>query len=345
MHNKSSISETITLLRFPLTVFIVMYHCFCWMTPQEQPLYAALVYPFGLMMGETGVPAFFFISGFLFFLNQRSYGEKLKARVSSLLLPYVLWNALVLLAYVVLMFIGHPQDIAGKSIADYQFLDYLRAFVDRGVWDNGNGQPMLCPFWYVRNLMMLSIAAPLIRYLVMGTKGILLLMVLLVWWISVPYNGMMAQSVLFFSIGAYFSVKRLSPILTQNSVYTRAVMMLWLFLAVLDWLAHTCISIWGGLYIHRLVLVANIFILFLVGTLFSKNIRVIPLLQKSCFWIYAFHYLFTILLRHISPVKNDWMQFAVYMLSVMAILMVCIATYAIGRRLMPQVVNVLTGNR
>lgn len=283
MHVRQSISETITLLRFPLTAFIVMYHCFCMMKPHNQPLYAALVYPFGLMMGETGVPAFFFISGYLFFASQRCYGEKLKARASSLLLPYILWNGLILSIYFTLLLIGHPQDIAGKSIANYQFADYLRAFIDRGQWDNGNGQPMLCPFWYVRNLIVLSIAAPLIQYLVRDTKGIFMLMVLLVWWISIPYNGMIAQSMLFFSLGAYFSVNYISPILTLIPLHRRIVVTLWLLLAVFDWLTHFCITMWVALYIHRLVLVLNIFILFLFFSYASPKIRRTPFLEKSCF--------------------------------------------------------------
>ena len=57
---KHRLSETIAFLRFPLTVAIVMYHCYCVQPPVNQFLYAAVIYPFGLMIGETGVPSFFF---------------------------------------------------------------------------------------------------------------------------------------------------------------------------------------------------------------------------------------------------------------------------------------------
>lgn len=73
--DRSEVSATISFLRFPLTVMIVMYHCYCVQVPINQPLYASLVYPFGLMLGETGVPAFFFISGFLYYLSQRCHGD------------------------------------------------------------------------------------------------------------------------------------------------------------------------------------------------------------------------------------------------------------------------------
>jgi len=340
-----SVSEAITQLRFPLTVFIVMYHCYCIMTPHNQPLYAAIIYPFGLIMGETGVPAFFFISGYLFFVSQRSYFSKLKTRASSLLLPYILWNGLVLLAYIVLMFLGRPLDIADKNISSFNIYDYIRVFIDRGKWANGNGQPLLCPFWYIRNLIILSIGAPIIKYMMTGVKSVFSLFILSLWWISLPYNGMIAQSFLFFSMGVFFSINHISPILTYGRIHTRIIVLLWLFLIISDFITHFCITIGGGLYIHRFVLIFNIFILFLLSSIVLKHIKVIPVLEKSCFWIYAFHYPFTLLLRYMSHEFNDWEQFAFYWLSVFVILSICVVTYVVGSHTIPKIMNILTGNR
>ena len=96
------------------------------------------------------------------------------------------------------MVVGHPLIIGDKSITDFQFTDYIRAFVDRGDWNDGNGQPLLCPYWYVRNLLLLSLAAPILRYMMKLNTGIVVLFALLIWWISLPYNGMLAQSLLFY---------------------------------------------------------------------------------------------------------------------------------------------------
>ena len=342
---QQSVSEAIAHLRFPLTVFIVMYHCYCVMPAHNQPLYAAIVYPFGLTMGETGVPAFFFISGYLFYVSQRSYLSKLKSRASSLLVPYVIWNGLVLLAYIILMILGRSLDIADKNISNFNLLDYIRAFIDRGQWANGNGQPLLCPLWYIRNLIILSLGAPLIKYMMTGVKSVLFLFFLSLWWISLPYNGMIAQSLLFFSMGIFFSVNNISPILSFDKTRISIIVFLWLLLLILDLLAHFYITIWGGLYIHRLVLIFNIFILFLLSAIVLKHIKVSPILEKSCFWIYAFHYPFTLLLRSKSYEFNDWEQFAFYWLSVIAILTICIVTYVIGLRTIPRIMNILTGNR
>ena len=161
-----TLSSAISWMRFPLIFMIVLLHCYCAIDAHGHHNFFQLVYPFGLLLGETGVPAFFFVSGFLFFYSHKSYSDKLKSRVKSLLIPYVFWNAIILFAYGLLAIVGHSMQIAGKNITDYGLLDYLRAFIDRGSWDQGNGVPMLCPYWYIRNLMIICVFSPIIYYII-----------------------------------------------------------------------------------------------------------------------------------------------------------------------------------
>ena len=342
---KHRLSETITFLRFPLTMIIVMYHCYCVQTPNNQPLYAAVTYPFGLMIGETGVPAFFFISGFLFFFSQRKYSQKLRTRLNTLLVPYLIWNAVVLLGYIALMVVGHPLQIADKNILDFQFIDYIRAFVDRGQWEHGNGQPLLCPYWYIRNLIVLSLATPFIGVVMKGRKGIVVLFVMSIWWLSLPYNGMIAQSVLFFSMGSLFSVNKISLLALTRGRTGQMIAILWCLTVALDWLSHFCFPIWGSLYIHRLALILNIFMLFYLSSLISMKYETPSKLTKSSFWIYTTHYPLTLQIRSIHPQLGDWEQIAFYWISVLVITLACLASYWLGCRLSPQIMNVLTGNR
>ena len=68
------------------------------------------------LVNKTGVPAFFFISGYLFFLSKKSYGKKLKDRIHTLLIPYILWNLLLLLFYLIVYALGHPLIIFKTNI-------------------------------------------------------------------------------------------------------------------------------------------------------------------------------------------------------------------------------------
>ena len=86
-------SNVITALRFPLMVMIVLLHASTAASyTSEKTIYGYVIYPFAMWLGESGVPTFFFISGFLFFFSNKSYVEKLKGRFYSLVIPYFLWN-------------------------------------------------------------------------------------------------------------------------------------------------------------------------------------------------------------------------------------------------------------
>ena len=208
----NQLSAAITWLRFPLIFMVITLHGYSVVQlPGNHSTFFHSVYPFALWFGETGVPVFFFISGFLFFLSHKTYLEKIKARCHSLLIPYILWNALLLFAYIVAFVVGNPQDINGKNMSDFMWTDYLRLFWDRGSYDNGNFVPLLCPFWYIRNLLILSLISPMIyimnRYLREGY-----LLAVIIWWILTPHNAFIPQSILFFSLGAFFSIQDKNPL-------------------------------------------------------------------------------------------------------------------------------------
>lgn len=341
------VSMAISWMRFPLIFMIVLLHCYCAIDAHGHHLFFQWVYPFGLNLGETGVPAFFFISGFLFFYSSKTYSRKLKSRVHTLLIPYFFWNGLILLAYLLLWLKGNPMTIMGKSIADYDLVDYLRAFIDRGNWDSGNGVPMLCPYWYIRNLMVLCIFSPIIYYGIKYLKWILIL-ALFVWWISIPYNGMIASSILFFSMGAFFSIDQKNPLKALRQ-YLRPFLGVWLLLFLIDW-AHCLWDIPYFLLFHRLSLVLNIFLLLLVGSyLGSKQYQGWKLLDNSSFWIYTVHYPMTIALGAVSSRylqgSADWQLFVFYWCGVACVTALCVASYVVLHRLCPKVLSFVTGNR
>lgn len=343
----SLMSFAISWMRFPLIFMIVLLHCYCAIDAHGHHGFFQCVYPFGLILGETGVPAFFFISGFLFFYSSKTYSRKLKSRVHTLLIPYIFWNGLILLAYLLLWIKGNPMMIMGKSIADYDLVDYLRAFIDRGSWDSGNGVPLLCPYWYIRNLMVLCIFSPIIYYGIKYLKWIPIL-ALFIWWISIPYNGMIASSILFFSIGTYFSIEQKNPI-TLLQKYKFVFLGVWLVAFLVDW-AHCFWYIPIALYAHRVSLLLNIYLLLLIGSYFgNKQYPRRHLLDSSSFWIYTVHYPMTIALGTVSSRylqgMADWQMFVFYWCGVLFVTVLCVATYVIMHRLCPKVLSFVTGNR
>lgn len=346
--NSQRLSTAITWLRFPLIFLIIMLHGYSTVSISgNHAFYFKATYPFALWLGETGVPGFFFISGFLFFLSKKSYEQKLRSRFHTLLVPYILWNAILLVAYLIAFAIGYPQDINGKNIADYHLIDYIRIFWDRGSYDKGNFVPLLCPLWYIRNLLIMSILSPLLYYIIRYLRELFLLAVA-IWWMMTYNNAFIPQTILFFSFGSYFSILQINPL----EVFTkgRSVFLVFFFtLGLCDIVTHT---LWGtpiNLQIHRLALIFNIPALFILADYYSRHGVSSKLLPNAAFIVFCVHYPIVIVLRKacISKFANasDLTHISLYWVCVILTTLLSLAFYFFLTRYLPKTKNILSGNR
>ena len=338
-------SDAIAWLRFPLIFFVILLHGYSVVQiPGDHAVFFKTVYPLSLWIGETGVPGFLFISGFLFFLSKKTYGEKLQSRFHTLLVPYIIWNALLLAAYLLAYALGHPQDINGRNMADYGWLDYMRLFWDRGTFDNGNFVPLLCPYWYIRNLLLLSVVSPLIFVLVRYVRELFLLG-MAVWWMFTPHNAFIQQSVFFFSLGAYFSIHERVPLIMFSQKKKLAIG-LCIVLGLADIITHVAFPTPFNLQIHRMALIANIPALFLLADYCVRHGFQSPLLTGAAFIVFSIHYPLIVMMRkgcaHYFAQANDAVQFALYLGCVIAVTALSLLFY----QLLPHSLrNLLSGNR
>ena len=107
-------SKTINYLRFPLILLVVIAHYnvaergftyhgveYCIDRPDWFLWLTNLI---SEIMPKIIVPIFFIISGYLFFFrgdfNGHVYRQKLRKRVRTLLIPYILWNLIPILLHV-----------------------------------------------------------------------------------------------------------------------------------------------------------------------------------------------------------------------------------------------------
>ena len=108
---------------------------------------------FSEFLGQVAVPGFFFLSGFLFFRgldDVKSWGRKVKSRVFSYVLPYLLWNSAMPLLY--LSF--------GK--AEWSL---------KGLWEGIFLYRFNPVFWYFYQLILLSFCLPFMAILVILIRG------------------------------------------------------------------------------------------------------------------------------------------------------------------------------
>ena len=345
---RSRLSDVITWLRFPLIFLIIMLHCYSVQRLEgSHETYFKVIYTFYNWLGETGVPGFFFISGYLFFLSKKSYTQKIKSRVHTLLIPYLIWNILLLLLYVIAYVIGYPQDINGRHLADYNFMDYIRLFWDRGSYDDGNFVPLLCPLWYIRNLLIMSILSPILYYIIRYARELFLLLIA-AWWLTTYHNAFIPQTVLFFSLGAYFSIFSINPlqIATENKII---VTILFCIFATGDIFSHISIGTPINLQLHRFALIFNIPALLLLADYCVRHGYTSKLLPNSAFIVFCVHYPIVVLLRKFCISRfcdsSDYVHILLYFVCVIIATQLSIGIYCILERYFPKFKNILSGNR
>lgn len=173
MLDKTS-SFRLRLLRFPLIVGIVFVHSHgSTVTIGGAKVGLELTSPFVTFvrdiisqgLAQACVPLLFLIAGFLFWQGfdggLQAWRRKLRSRVDSLLLPYLLWNGAALALFWALPQwpAAGPYFPASMSAQHYDGLELLRA------WLGWGRAPVLGQFWFLRDLMLMMLLAPLIHAL------------------------------------------------------------------------------------------------------------------------------------------------------------------------------------
>lgn len=206
-------SQSISAVRFPLIVMVVMLHTYIidkpmggviWIRSGQFPILDIFAHLVQADIANVSVSLFFIISGFLFFQTSHwsfeSYKAKMSWRVRSLLIPYLLWNTIYIL-YVAVIGLVHPAFLTDKI----SFTQMSLCQIANAYWDLSQS---LIPLWFVRDLMVINIFAPVI-YLIIKKSGLVLPIVLMALWIMQKYvwvPGIGVRCSAFYVLGAWASL-------------------------------------------------------------------------------------------------------------------------------------------
>lgn len=213
MLNQES-SHRLAVLRFPLIVGVVFVHAYETAVAmggqtigasQNSALVDFVRNIISQGLARTAVPLFFLMSGYLFFYaaswSQEQYARKLRSRTRTLLVPFLFWNLAVLLAYAMAQhYPASARYFSGKTpiIAQFGLFDYLDAVFGL------THMPIAYQFWFIRDLMLLVMLAPLIHFL---TRKLALpcgLLLFACWFASRwPVPLLSVEASLFFSAGCW----------------------------------------------------------------------------------------------------------------------------------------------
>ena len=261
-------------------------------------------------------------------------------RIYTLLIPYLFWNALFIGLYYIAECIPPIRDVFNdgkKLVHDFSIADFLGAF---GV----NKGPLVDQLWFVRNLMLLVIASPIIYQFIRYTRIVGVIILGLFWYFGTDM-AYPQSSVFYFSLGAYFSINEQSMIEEIHKISK------WLFiffpiLIVADALTAGTLT---GYYLHRTqTFVGTLFVLALIPTLVEKGeIRDIAFLSSASFFLYVAHDPMLRFMRRFSlkltDPSSDFQALAAYFLCIGIDIAIVYVVYWILQKYAPTVLKWTTG--
>lgn len=240
-------------------------------------------------LGQFAVPLFFVISGFLFFRTVKTLNDvmqKINKRVHTLLIPYMLWN---LIYYVIYLLRTPGTYINILSIEDAIF--------------NFRYNPA---FWFMFQLILLTVITPILFYFLKNLWSIaifyLVLYTLLILDINITYIN--EDAMIYFFSGAIFSKlyneQKIEFISKKNFVLA---LIVFAFTFALNRAAFETLKLVNQFitfYIVTIILerLAGCFLVFYFVDLIFKYEKVYGFMENT-FFLYAIHYVIVRSMAHV----------------------------------------------
>ena len=300
---------------------------------------------------SIAVPVFFVISGYLLFLNKKQsfigYKLILSKRFSSLVIPYLFWTISWLLFYLF-------KDIfLTKHCTDCTFEDFLiNIFIT----------PIPLQFWFIRDLFILVVLSPIIYYLIKFSRGLILVVFAVIWFLNllIPLNESIA--LLFFAIGSFLGINEVNINIKSSVNYGRSFIILWLFtiyfqtlfIYITDQNVSVLKIIQNNFFLNALDKIGILIGLFGVWSFYDilfkdvdvQNLKWFSLTEFS-FFIFAFHLPILWIIPHwfYGLVGKNNFSMLIYILASTVLIIFSLLLGKYLKRIMPILFGIITGGR
>lgn len=355
-----NISERIRMIRFPLIVGIIFIHSYGYQASFSDGVHGIkqinqiglfLQILFSQVLGRISVPLFYLISGYLFFQNfdgsKKVYINKINKRISTLLAPYLFWNISLLLVHILFQNISFTETFFNpgkKPILSYSAIEYVRAIF-------GIGRPPISyQFWFIRDLMLLVLFAPVIFILVRHLPKLSFFLLFLIWFFNI--NSIIDnEAIFFFFSGCAICVNGIPT--TQLDSYHWKLTLIFLSCALFDSynvMSHSMIPP-ADSYFHKLFILLGILWIWsmtneFTQTLVSKRLQSISYIS---FFVFAFHEPLVTALKKLSIMmfkpQETFIITLIYFLVPISATIISICVGVLLRKMFPGLYRTATGNR
>ena len=336
------ISSNIKIFSFVVSCFMVLFHAGMYdnsnaINQFDRELSELINYDYKLL-AFFGLSFFFSVTGFLLFygLNYRNYLKKIERRVHSLLIPYLIWQALVLI-----------KDLCiGRR---YEILDVLLRTFGLELW------PLNGPLWYVYVVFLLALLLSPVLLLMFSSKRSAWIstfaMLILIRFLKqtsiepvriVVSYGLFSRILTYlpaYMIGAYYGRFYEKNRMPESIVYSLAVV---LFAYLLDFKI-------SGFFTDMVVMTLPMVLIFIFPSIPKLENRKI---YDYTFLIYALHHPFIVDLKGFIDEGLAWIPIPVTILNIFEHMLILAASVLLAaglskllEKLSPKILAVLTGGR
>lgn len=259
---------------------------------------------FAYGLGAIAVPFFFFLSGLTFFrdYSTRKYPQKLKRRVKTLLIPYLLWNIIGLIFSILYTYTPLSNIVQGRELFTPTIGNILK-----GVFlYKYNYQ-----FWFLFNLIIFTLFAPIINLIITKKiSGIIFgALILCLPMIGGNFLYINLNFIIFYYLGCYFGKHHFKALSSRSNPKTIIITML----LSLSFLIIRMLTIYQIITPH-IIINQLVLVLLLICTWYSSDFFIAKIkshkYQTESFPIYTIHtYFITIIVKitYLLLPKTSWM--------------------------------------
>ncbi len=300
---------------------------------------------FSRSITQFAVPMFFILSGISFFkeYNNKKYLTKIKSRIFTLIIPYLLWNTVWMVWEIFRSYSFISKFSVTSELYPLTFSNILK-----GVFFYGCNMP----FWFIFDIITFSLAAPLVFLIIrnkyIGISTVIGLSIVSLFGIHIPAELFYyPMSIVFYLTGAILGYHYFDYVSKKSSKPIQTTSIIFLFVYILcKNIVPQELHITNYL-IETIIYTFAAFSLWNIVDIFIERIKPRAIYRRS-FAIYAMHLNVAIIILKIlsfcTP-ENEWLEFPKFIIMVVFTLVIINYVCVFLEKFFPGIYALFMGNR
>lgn len=305
------------------------------------------------------IPMLFIISGYIFAMQDyKPYGERVKKRFKTLMIPYFIWSAVGLA--VTFLWQQFPLTAEAVRMAQLDQLGDNRPYMEIG-WGGILYRWALVPIsfqlWFIRSLFVYNLLYPFLKWVVLKYPIIWFCIVVFLWITLANVLFIEGMGLTFFSAGIWLS-KRNYPIDKKPEWFSRYICWItFIGLSVIRTFMAFEFESYHNVYIAAMLILQGVTVVAgILAVWFSADAVVKWCMSRKWFvWLTAFSFvIFALhipLLAYVMRLTTMFVhnmngyRLLTYIFVPLAVLFFCVVVGALLRKVLPGFYKIATGGR